>query len=101
MAIPFLQTWYQGQCDGYWEHAHGVVIETLDAPGWLVTVDLAETPLEKVGMDPIRRERSEKDWLKCEVAQKKFSGQGDPLKLIEILRIFQDWASRSRLSPGK
>ncbi len=96
MALPFLQTWFQRQCNGYWEHAHGVTIETLDQPGWLVTIDLAETPLQDETMEPLHRERSDKDWIDCEVSNAQFLGQGDVLKLGEILQIFQTWATKER-----
>ena len=55
--IEWLQNWYKEQCNGEWEHVRGVTIETLGAPGWLVTVDLAGTPLEGVAMPLARRER--------------------------------------------
>ena len=101
MSIPFLQAWYQRQCNGFWEHSYGVTIESMDSPGWLVTVDLIETPLEKETMECVRRERSSKDWLICEVTQKQFRGQGDSQKLIEILTVFEDcWASRPRWGGG-
>ncbi len=34
------------QCDGEWEHDYGIKIETLDNPGWLVSIDLLGTDLE-------------------------------------------------------
>lgn len=99
MSIAFLQTWYQRQCNGFWEHSYGITIESLDNPGWIVTVDLAETPLEGESMESVRQERSPKDWLICEVTQKQFRGQGDSQKLLEILTIFEKWAGPPR--PGK
>src|SRR5436309_1348331 len=96
MSLPFLQSWYQQQCNGFWEHSYGVTIETLDNPGWMVTVDLTETPLERATMEPVRRERSPRDWLVCEVAQRQFRGQGDSQKLSEILTIFQTWVTQLR-----
>src|SRR5664280_3839686 len=41
-----LQGWYESQCDGDWEHTYGLRIETLDNPGWSLTVDLEDTDLE-------------------------------------------------------
>lgn len=45
-ALGFLQRWYESQCDTEWEHEFGVKIDTLDNPGWLVTVDLVDTDVE-------------------------------------------------------
>lgn len=38
--LIWLQNWFAVQCDGVWEHAHGIKIDTLDNPGWTVHVDL-------------------------------------------------------------
>lgn len=91
--IEFLQNWYRGRANGTWEHGHGVTIETLDSPGWMVTIDLTDTPLEGRAMAAVRQERSAQDWMTCEVVNNRFSGQGDADKLFSILRAFQEWAS--------
>lgn len=44
--LTWLQAWYATQCDGEWEHEHGVSIETLDNPGWFLKLDLRETSLD-------------------------------------------------------
>jgi hypothetical protein len=90
--VEFLQTWFQAQSDGEWEQSHGVTIETLDDPGWLVTIDLDGTPLENRSMPAIERDISKLDWLVCEVDRNRFRGQGDPGKLLSILETFQRWA---------
>ena len=41
-----LQLCYLSRCDGDWEHSFGVVVETLDNPGWRLLVDLEGTGLE-------------------------------------------------------
>ncbi len=91
-AIEFLQTWYRAQTNGEWEHARGVTIESLDNPGWRVTIDLVETSLEGASMKAVRREKSAHDWLVCEVERDQFCGDGDPRKLVAILQVFQSWA---------
>lgn len=42
-TLQELQRWYRSQCNGDWEHSYGVKIDTLDNPGWSVTVELADT----------------------------------------------------------
>ena len=37
--ITWIEQWYQRQCDGNWEHQHGIKVETLDNPGWHVEID--------------------------------------------------------------
>jgi hypothetical protein len=91
--VQFLQAWYQAQFNGHWEHSHGITIESLANPGWLVTIDLEGTPLENRAMPAVSREASKRDWLVCEVDRNQFRGQGDPEKLLEIIQIFQTWAA--------
>ncbi|MGD0134481.1 MAG: immunity 53 family protein [Bryobacteraceae bacterium] len=90
--VEFLQAWYRAQSNGLWEHSHGITIESLNNPGWLVTIDLDGTPLENRTMPAVARERSQRDWMVCEVDRNQFRGQGDPEKLVSILEIFQAWA---------
>jgi hypothetical protein len=90
--VEFLEAWYQAHCNGRWEQGHGVTIESLDGPGWIVTIDLAGTPLENTPMTPVVNDRSKRDWLFCEVTRNRFRGQGDPEKLLSIIRAFQTWA---------
>jgi hypothetical protein len=91
--IEFLQSWYLAQCNGEWEHVQGVTIETLDNPGWMVTIDLLGTALEDQPMVPLRAERAPNDWLVCEVDHNRFRGQGDGQKLGQIILIFERWAA--------
>jgi hypothetical protein len=93
--VDFLQSWYQSQANGEWERAHGVTIETLDTPAWMVTIDLAGTALDGQSMPAVRNERSPSDWLLCEVDHNQFCGQGDSRKLLVILEIFQRWAAEA------
>jgi hypothetical protein len=90
--VEFLQFWYQAQTNGEWELAHGVTIETLDTPAWMVSIDLAGTALDGRTMVTVHKERSPSDWLLCEVEHNQFCGQGDSQKLFAILEIFQRWA---------
>ena len=43
-SLQWLQQWYYAHCDDTWEHQHGITIQSLDNPGWLVKVDLAGKP---------------------------------------------------------
>ena len=86
--IQKLQQWYAQQCDGTWEHQYGVAIDTLDNPGWSVTIDLDGTDLEGVLMEPISSDKGERDWLSCKTDGGKLIGHGDSLKLEAILEVF-------------
>ena len=57
-----LAAWYSDQCDGKWEHTHGVTIETLDNPGRRLRVDLAGTSLVGRTARRITTESNATDW---------------------------------------
>lgn len=93
--IIWIQNWFVGQCNEEWEHSYGIKIETLDNPGWTVTIDIAGTYLEDETMEKVSTERSENDWINCSVVNKQFKGYGGPQQLKEILENFKCWADRS------
>lgn len=87
-VVAALQQWYAAECNGDWEHSYGIVIETLDNPGWSVEIDLEETPLACRAKSEVRKHISEEDWLHIEISDSKFVGAGDPTKLLSILSAF-------------
>lgn len=93
-TIERLQAWYVNECDGDWEHGYAVKVETLDNPGWLVHVHLADTILEDETFQPVKVERSEHDWVQCFIRDRVFCGNGGPNNLDEVMRTFLDWADR-------
>ncbi len=99
-VLSQLQQWYARQCDGDWEHQYGVKADTLDNPGWSVTIDLAGTDLEDRPFEPLEHgleDDSSTDWHSVSVKENKFEGRGDPSKLAFMLRTFLDWAEQ----PGR
>ncbi len=92
-VLADLQKWYQSQCDGIWEHSHGLTIGTLDNPGWSVEIDLADTELANRPFNDVQRLAHETDWIHCRVRDQKFEGHSGPFKLDEILQIFLAWAA--------
>jgi hypothetical protein len=89
-----LQLWYSSHCNGEWEHAHGIKIDSLDNPGWWVKVNLAGTELEHSTFVPLLERRTDTDWLDCRVKDRVFEGAGDSAKLERILGAFLDWAEQ-------
>ena len=87
-----LQDWYAANCDGDWENTYGVTIESLDNPGWRVTIDLHGTPLEGREFEAVEIMRGLQDWLDCHVQDKKFVAGCGPRNLNELLKTFFDWA---------
>lgn len=97
-TLQRLQSWYTKQCDGEWEHQHGINIESCDNPGWWVKVDLTDTALAgrlfaKVAenVDPEGFQLGPR-WLLCYLEGQIWNGVGDETRLEQILRLFLDWA---------
>ena len=84
--IELIQEWYKNQCNGDWEHEYGVKIETLDNPGWIVSIDLVDTFLQ--GFEYQYSKKDEEDWIELVSDGEVFRGVGDFLKLDEILDKF-------------
>ena len=94
--LNWIEKWYQSNCDTDWEHVYGIKINTLDNPGWMISIDLAETPLTGKIMETVDIDNGDKDWIVCRVNNDIYEGFGDPLKLGEILKIFKKWAEAQR-----
>jgi hypothetical protein len=89
-----LQRWYHAQCDGAWEHNHGIVIETIDNPGWWVKIDLRDTLLENVPFPSVVVGNADEggSWIFCEKRLVQWHGTGDSSRLEEIVNHFLTWA---------
>jgi hypothetical protein len=93
-AVLRLAKWYEAQCNGSWEHEYGVVIDTLDNPGWSVKVDLTGTNLAGSQFVEVKNLAHERNWIHCVVKEQRFEGTGGPGMLGHILEVFLSWASK-------
>jgi hypothetical protein len=91
-VLGWLQDWYATQCNDDWEHEWGVKIETLDNPGWTVTIDLEETDLAEHTYLRQDVNRSPHDWVWAWTSEKIFHARCGPANLIEALTLFRAWA---------
>ena len=89
-----IQNWYKSQCDGTWEHTNGISIETLDNPGWHVSIDIEKTRLNGKTFNHYEygTNNGNNDWVSCKIENGKFIAAAGPGKLEEILEIFIKWA---------
>jgi len=90
-VLSWIQQWYYSHCDGNWEHGYGIRIDTLDNPGWSISINLEETALESKEFSRHQVERSESDWVDCWKAGNVFEAACGPLNLTEALEVFQRW----------
>lgn len=88
--LEWIQDWYAGQCDGDWEHSYSLKIETLDNPGWSITIDIAYTELEGLSKEYELIENDEYDWHGYSIKDNVFNAAGDPSKLQFLLELFRE-----------
>lgn len=68
----------------------GIKIDTLDNPGWSVSIDLIETIYEKKLFKEIDIQKSPDKWMQCSLKNDVFYGARGPKNLIGILKTFFD-----------
>ncbi|WP_035657777.1 immunity 53 family protein [Bradyrhizobium sp. STM 3809] len=91
--LKALQEWYASQCDGRWEHHHGIKIGTLDNPGWTLQVDLSATGLAERPFREVKVQGDDDgDWCHCRVRGKIFEAFCGPGHLGDVISIFLAWA---------
>jgi hypothetical protein len=90
-AISEIERWYANQCDGHWEHSHGVKIDTLDNPGWRVHIDLQGTRRQEAKLETIKIKRADDDWVQYWVDKMQFNIACGPKNLSEAVGIFLCW----------
>ncbi|NOU86176.1 rhodanese-related sulfurtransferase [Paenibacillus sp. LMG 31460] len=94
-VLKWLENWYTDNCDGDWEHGYGIKITTLDNPGWAIDIRLEGTHLEDINFETLKVDRSDLDWVYCDVSDNLFRGRGGSNNLEELIIIFQKWSSLS------
>jgi hypothetical protein len=91
-----LQNWYATMCNGDWEHTYGITIETLDNPGWAMSIDLKHTPLYEKAFSEIKFQREDKnDWALCRIESGVFKADCGPKNLGEAISFFLQWANNA------
>lgn len=91
-VCQWIEEWYLENRAEEWGGTTSVKIETIDNPGWSVKINLQETNLENKSFHDFFDDKSEDDWILCEVREGFFHGAGDAEKLSTILKIFKEWA---------
>ena len=94
-TIHRLVIWFQAQCDGDWEHGDGIVIESLDNPGWWIKIGVDGTNLEEASFSAVNLTRTEKDWILAKKDEGIFDIKCGAGNLEEALTLFLDWANGS------
>ena len=89
--ISKLCEWYERQCVDDWHEDHGILIDTLDNPGWSLKIDLDGTPMQTKPLEEIKIERSDHDWFVARRSGQIFEAFGGPRNLSEMIGSFLKW----------
>ena len=65
-------------------------METVDNPGWFITIDLDETKWDHINLESNVMEKNGTDWYFYEIKEGKFKASGDPTKLEFLLVKFKE-----------
>lgn len=93
--LSSLIDWYMSNCDGDWEHTYGVMLQTLDNPGWWLTVDLKGTELDGAKIEPIcegcdtQNNPNQPSWIHCRIEDNVFSAACNPIQLPRLFIEFE------------
>ncbi len=97
--IEFLEDWYRHQCDGDWEHQHGIELGTLDNPGWRLAVDVEGTQLEGVSLARQTVDRAEDDWWQAWCDGSTFQVAAGPRNLGDAIDTFRTFVETNARTP--
>ncbi len=92
--LIWLQEWFKSQCDGDWEHSYGIKLESLDNPGWSVTIETENSNSELNDFDWISNEVNDTDWHYYRVINGAYEASGDFNKLEKLITIFKNLIER-------
>jgi len=96
-TLSDLEAWYAGHCNGDWEHARGIHVETIDNPGWMLRVDLAGTELADRPFEAIVTAGDADAWMDARVVGGVWQAACGPGGLERAIETFLRWA---REAPG-
>jgi len=91
--LTWLQSWFASTCDGDWEHGYGIRLDTLDNPGWDLTISLTGTALDGKAFDRVQVDRDEHDWIHAWVADGEFKAACGPTNLSEAVYTFRKFVA--------
>lgn len=89
--LEWLESWYQRQCNGDWEHSRGMQLEALEQRGWQLTIRLTGTSAENTVPQKLSLDSTAGDWIACSICPERFEGAGDAEKLEQIIGVFRQW----------
>ena len=91
--LQWLCAWFEQNCDGEWEHEFGLILETIDNPGWSLRIDLSRSSLSDAAFAAEAIEDGDY-WIRSwkDDGAMVFHAAGSPRALPEMISQFRRWA---------
>lgn len=80
--LNWIDKWFSSVCNDNWEHGHGIKIETIDNPGWEITIDLNGSNFFLNSKNWELFGDFDERWLGYKIENNVFNGAGSSLNLI-------------------
>lgn len=88
--FEWLQSFFQSNCDGEWEHEYGCTIETTSDPGWKLTFELRGTTYDSLNLEELEDRQGPMSWMKCKIEDSVFIAYSSPKRLAECITLLRD-----------
>jgi len=88
-TLIWLENWFFQACNGIWETKKRLLIESIDNPGWALTLCLEDSKYQDKLCEKVLIDRSENDWCHSTINESKLIIAGGPLNLNEIFYNFR------------
>ena len=75
-------------------------IETTPEGGWQVNVPLDQASLSQKPFSPVRRQRTQQDFVNCWVEGQDFKATAGARNLSEAIRVLRTWSETKSDGPG-
>jgi len=98
--LKWISDWFSSHCDRDWEHENQIKIETVSNPGWYITIDLRDTPLEDLVLKMDTVNKGADDWYFYNFEDSKFKASGDLNKIHFLLNEFKKIVESQKNMPA-
>lgn len=96
--LEWLDDWYKSTCDGDREHYYGIKIETLDNPGWDVSINFEYTNVELTDLKWHLIKFDSNSWVGFNIENSVFNCSSIPNNLALPIFIFKTLVEKGEIS---
>ena len=99
--LEWLEKWYKSQCNNEWEHNFGIKIETIDNPGWTLSIDLEDTEHNLNMVNWSQFGDFDKRWVGFKIEKNVYYASSDPENLNTLIYIFKEFIEKGDIDENE